>query len=73
MAKKKKTFFLSLTKANYILFGIAVAVLFIGYIFLSKGPANSTSSLTIAPLLLLFGYCILVPLSIFWKTKKSGD
>ena len=71
-AKKQQAAFLTLTQANYILFGVAVLVLIAGYVALSQGPADNPVSLTVAPLLLIVGYCILVPLSIFWRPKKRG-
>lgn len=45
-------------RANVILLGTAVAVLTAGYIMLSRG------STTGAALLLVLGYCVLVPLGL---------
>ncbi len=50
---------------NYILFGIAVLVIVIGYISLSAG------SITLAPVLLVLGYCVLIPLSIIIRGKAE--
>ncbi len=63
---------LALTTTNYVIFAMAVVVLIIGYYFLSIGPANSVQSLTIAPIILVIGYVVLVPLAIFWRKKKSS-
>ncbi len=63
---------LSLTRTNYIIFGVAVIVIAIGYYFLSIGPANSIQSLTIAPIILIIGYVVIVPLAIFWRKRKDG-
>jgi len=43
---------------NYILFGIAILVIVVGYILLGSG------SMTMAPLLLVVGYCVLIPIAI---------
>ena len=48
-------------KKNYILFGIAALVIVGGYIALSKG------SITLAPILLLLGYLVLIPMAILAK------
>ena len=48
-------------RKNYILFGLAAAVILAGYIFLSRG------SITLAPILLLTGYLILIPWGILAK------
>jgi hypothetical protein len=52
MAKKKEEkpgFTLPFQKINYILFGIALVVIAIGFYLQSIGPANSVESLTLAP------------------------
>ena len=59
------------TTGNYAIFGIALAVILLGYLALSQGPATSFSSLNIAPILLITGYCILVPLAILYQKSKS--
>lgn len=46
---------------NYILFLTGVVTIIMGFIFLSKG------SITLAPILLVVGYVILIPLSIILK------
>ncbi len=57
---------------------ICIAVLTIGYILLAQGPVNNPLSLSIAPLLLVGGYCVLIPAAILLKddgrtkTKKKG-
>ena len=61
----------ALGKTNYAIFGVAVLTLFAGYYFLGIGPANSTESLTIAPLILIIGYAVLVPLAIFWRKRRK--
>ena len=43
---------------NYIWFGIAVIVIIIGYFLLGSG------SMTLAPVLLVLGYCVLIPIAI---------
>jgi len=60
-----------MTKHNYLLFIVGIAVIIIGYIFLSIGPATSVWSLDIAPIILAIGYCVLIPVSIMYRHKKS--
>jgi len=64
---------LPFTKINYIIFITAILFLIIGYIFLSIGPVNGVWSLTIAPIVLLFGYIVLIPLAILYKRKPKQD
>lgn len=46
---------------NYILFAVGIATIALGFLTLSKG------SITLAPILLVAGYAILIPLSIILK------
>ncbi len=52
---------LTLKKKNYILLGIGVATIAAGFIFLARG------SITLAPFLLVVGYCVLVPLALLLR------
>ncbi len=58
--------------ANLIVLIIGLVVIVIGYIFLSTGPYDSTASLTIAPLLLVLGYLVLIPLAIVIRDSRKG-
>jgi len=49
------------TRKNYIIFAAAAAVILGGYIALSRG------SITLAPILLLLGYLVLIPWGILAK------
>ena len=57
-------------KKNYMLFGIGVLIIIIGYLIMLKGEVDSFQSVKLAPTILLIGYVIIVPLSIFYKFKK---
>jgi hypothetical protein len=48
-------------RKNYILFGTAAVVILAGYVALSQG------SITLAPILLLLGYLVLIPWGILAK------
>jgi hypothetical protein len=48
-------------KKNYVIFGLAALVILGGYILLSKG------SITLAPIMLLLGYLVLIPIGILAK------
>jgi hypothetical protein len=52
--------------ANNLLFGLAVASLLAGYVTLSQG------STTLAPILLVLGYCVLVPASLLLRGRDQG-
>jgi len=58
-----------LNKNNYAIFGVALLVLLVGYWALAQPPVNGFLSLTLAPILLVFGYCVLVPLAILYNKR----
>jgi len=60
-----------LDKGNYRLFGFGILVLIVGYIFLAQGPWDSFSSRTLAPILLVIGYCVIIPYAIYYQKKKD--
>jgi hypothetical protein len=49
---------------NYGLALAGLAMLALGYLALSRGPYDSSLSLTVAPLLLVAAYCIVLPLAL---------
>jgi hypothetical protein len=51
---------------NSVLLGVGVAVLVGGYMSLSKG------SLTLAPVLLVAGYCVLIPASLLVRGTEPA-
>jgi uncharacterized membrane protein HdeD (DUF308 family) len=46
---------------NYAIFATGIISIILGYIFLSKG------SITLAPILLVLGYCVIIPVAIMLK------
>jgi len=53
-------------RRNYIWFGIAIFTIIVGYVFLGSGD------ITIAPILLVLGYCVLVPIAILLPPEKKA-
>jgi hypothetical protein len=51
--------------------GLGVATLLVGYFCLSRGPEDNPLSLTVAPILLVLAYCVLIPVSIVLKGKDT--
>ncbi|MBO7383791.1 MAG: DUF3098 domain-containing protein [Fibrobacter sp.] len=60
-----------LNKKNLILIGIGVLLLVIGFICLATGPADNPVSLTVAPLILVLAYVVVIPLGILFGGKKQ--
>jgi hypothetical protein len=51
---------------NYVLFAVAIVVIVIGYFLLGSG------SMTMAPILLVLGYCVLIPVAIMVRGKEEA-
>ena len=60
-----------LDKKNLILIGIGVLLLVIGFLCLATGPADNPVSLTVAPLILVIAYMVVIPLGILFGGKKQ--
>jgi hypothetical protein len=60
---------LPFTRKNWLLFGAGLATILVGYLFLRVPPAEGFLSLTLAPLLLVLGYCVLIPLAILVRDR----
>ena len=69
-AAKGKT--LPFGKRNYLLLFLGLLVIVLGYITLSRPPASNFWSLTVAPILLVIGYCVIIPIAIMLRSK-GGD
>lgn len=54
-----------LTRKNWILFGAALGCIAVGYGVLAAG------SITLAPILLVAGYCVLIPWAIMAREEKD--
>lgn len=80
MAKKTKKVHVPvwnfpLQKKNLMIIGIGIATVIVGYLLMSLGitdkPAlengtwNNVFSVTIAPLILVIGYCVIIPYGIY--------
>jgi Ca2+/Na+ antiporter len=67
--KNKKTLQFSwpYKRKNYVLFGVGVFVIIVGYLIMYSGEVDSFQSLVISPLLLLAGYLVIIPLALLIK------
>lgn len=63
---------IELNRRNLILFIAALAWIAIGYILMSIGPWDNPLSLSVSPIVLLFGYFILIPMALLWGARRFG-
>lgn len=60
----------SFSNVNYLLFGLGLTLIILGYIVMGNGEVNSFQSLTIAPTMLFLGYIVLIPASLIYRDKN---
>ena len=61
----------SFGKINYQLFAIGLLVIITGYILMATGETESYQSVKFAPIVLLLGYCLIIPAAILVKPKED--
>ena len=64
---------LPFTKKNFQILGGALVVILAGYIALAQKPWDSFMPLVVAPILLVLGYCVLVPWGILHRGKQENE
>ena len=58
---------LPFTKTNFAIIGVGILVIAIGYLALANGPIEGFLPLVLDPVLLVLGYCVIIPLGILYK------
>lgn len=59
-------------KNNYYLLFAGIGLIILGFYLMSIGPWDSFVSLVISPIVLVFGYTIVIPTSIFYRKKNNA-
>lgn len=64
-----------MNKKNLLIVALGILMLVVGFFCLAQGPAENPVSLTVAPLLLVLAYVVVIPIGILWfgKNEKKGD
>ncbi len=62
-------------RTNLMLYYGAIGVVILGYVFLAIGDANSITSLTLGPIILVAGYLVAMPVALLRgaKSQKSAE
>ena len=64
---------LPFSRKNWSLAVAGLAAILLGYVFLRIPPADGFFSLTLAPVLLVVGYCVLIPLAILVRDQSASE
>jgi len=58
---------IALSRENFIIMGIGLLVILLGYAAMLDGRVEGFLPLVVAPILLVLGYCVIIPLGILYK------
>ena len=61
------------TYINYLLFLIGVVTIIAGYIIMYLGETESFQSVKLSPVILVIGYCVIIPISILYKSRGGSS
>lgn len=62
---------IALTKTNFMIIASGILMIIIGYVFLSQNSVDGFLPTVVAPIFLVLGYCVIIPLGILFKDKSS--
>ena len=60
-------------RSNYIILGVGIGIIILGFLLMAQSPWDNPVSLSISPIVLLIAYLIIFPLSILYKKKNSVE
>jgi len=61
-----------LERENFLIIGVGLLTIILGYVALSGNQVEGFSQLTLAPILLVVGYCVIVPFGIMYRKRKPS-
>lgn len=70
-AKAADVLHLSLTNKNYMIIGFGILLIIIGYVFMAENSVDGFLPTVVAPILLVLGYIVVVPVGILYKDKSA--
>lgn len=63
----------AMTSKNYIIIGCGIALIILGYIFMSENSVDGFLPTVVAPILLIVGYCVIVPIGILYNDNTVKE
>lgn len=70
-SKQKKELSFPLEKENFVIIGIGIVLIIIGYILMAQNSVDGFVPTVISPILLVLGYCVAIPYGILKKPKTA--
>ena len=60
-------------RTNYLILIVGIVTIIVGYLVMNAGDAVSPLSVTIAPIILVIGYCVIIPVGILYRKKRPEE
>lgn len=68
--RRSKDDILPLGRDNFRIIGVGVLVILAGYLAMLEGSVEGFLPLVVAPVLLVLGYCVIIPFGILYKKSS---
>jgi hypothetical protein len=63
-----------LERENFLILGLGLLVIVAGYIALAGNSVDGFRQVTLSPILLVLGYCVIIPVGLVYRKKaKPGE
>ncbi|HAY34302.1 MAG TPA: hypothetical protein PK536_09575 [Ignavibacteria bacterium] len=63
----------AMTSKNYYIIGAGIFLIILGYILMNENSVSGFLPTVIAPILLVAGYCVVIPAGILYKGKELAS
>lgn len=61
---------LPLAKQNFMIIGVGLLFIVLGYLAMLEGSVEGFLPVVVAPILLVLGYCVVIPIGILYKKSN---
>lgn len=62
-----------LGRENFVILAAGLGVILAGYLAMLAGGVEGFLPLVVSPILLVFGYCVIIPLGILYRKREPAE
>jgi len=70
--KEQSHLHFAMTSKNYTIITAGIIIIILGYLLMNENSVSGFLPTVIAPILLVFGYCVVIPVGILYKGKENS-
>lgn len=71
--KEQSHLHFAMTSKNYYIITAGIVIIIIGYFLMNENSVSGFLPTMVAPVLLVFGYCVVIPVGILYKGKEVSE